>query len=156
MLSFVMRHVLAAGLAAATATLPSGHATAQATSAHQIIGVWEAMDGGIKLEIFDAGGSYAARMLYGRLLVEADGKTFKKDTLNPDPALRGRSLERAVVMTDLAWDERDRRWEGGNFYSGATGRTVSAQAELVGDTMEVRAYVGAPLLGQTIVFRRVP
>ncbi|MBS9478463.1 DUF2147 domain-containing protein [Ancylobacter radicis] len=152
----VMGSLLAASLAAAITALPSSQALAQASSPDQIVGVWEAENGNIKLEMFDAGGSYAARMIYGKLVVEADGKTFKKDTLNPDPALRGRSLEGIVFVTDLTWDERDRRWEGGNFYSGATGRTMSAQAELVGEKMEVRAYMGTPLLGQSIVFRRVP
>jgi len=33
---------------------------------------------------------------------------------------------------------------------------MSAQAALVGEKMEVRAQMGAPLLSQTIVFRRVP
>lgn len=155
MLNSVMGTLLAAALAAATTALPTGEAVAQASSPHEIVGVWEAENGNIKLEMFDAGGSYAARMIYGKLLVEADGKTFKKDTLNPDPALRSRSLEGIVFVTDLKWDERERQWEGGNFYSGVTGRTMSAQAALVGGKMEVRAYMGAPLLGQTMVFRRV-
>ena len=149
------RRLLAAAATAALA-LTAVEAAAQASSPDQIIGVWEAENGNIKLEMFDAGGSYAARMLYGKLVMEADGSTFKKDTLNPDPALRGRSLEGIVFVTELKWDERDRRWEGGNFYSGATGRTMSVQAEMVGETMQVRAYMGAPLLGQTMVLRRVP
>lgn len=154
--NLVMGPLLAATLAAATVALPTGEAVAQASSPHQIVGVWEAENGNIKLEMFDAGGSYAARMIYGKLLVEADGKTFKKDTLNPNPALRSRSLEGIIFVTDLKWAAADRRWEGGNFYSGATGQTMSAHAALVGEKMEVRAYMGAPLLGQTMVFRRVP
>lgn len=155
MLKSVIGPFLAVALTAGMAGLSTGDAVAQASSPNEIIGVWEAENGNIKLEMFDAGGSYAARMIYGALLVEADGTTFKKDTLNPDPALRSRSLEGIVFVTDLKWNERDRRWEGGNFYSGATGRTMSAQAELVGEKMEVRAYMGAPLLGQTMIFRRV-
>ena len=147
--------LVAAALAAGTMAVPLAAAFAQASSPQEILGIWEAENGNIKLEMFDAGGSYSARMIYGKLLVEADGKTFKKDTLNPNPALRGRSLEGIVFVTDLKWDESDRRWEGGSFYSGATGQTMSAQAEMVGGKMEVRAYMGAPLLGQTIVFRRV-
>lgn len=150
----VIGPLVAAALAAGTMALPIA-AFAQASSPDEILGVWEAENGNIKLEMFDAGGSYSARMIYGKLLVEADGKTFKKDTLNPNPALRDRSLEGIVFVTDLKWDEGDRRWEGGNFYSGATGQTMSAQAEMVGAKMEVRAYMGAPLLGQTLVFRRV-
>ncbi|WP_018390822.1 DUF2147 domain-containing protein [Ancylobacter sp. FA202] len=155
-MSNALKACLLAAVAAAALAFTTIEAAAQAASPNQIVGVREAENGAIKLEMFDAGGSYAARMLYGRQLMEADGTTFKKDTLNPDPALRGRSLEGIVFVTNLTWDMRDRRWEGGDFYSGLTGRTMSVQAELVGETMQVRAYMGAPLLGQTIVFRRVP
>ncbi|MEW6254372.1 MAG: DUF2147 domain-containing protein [Pseudomonadota bacterium] len=128
----------------------------QASAPNEIVGVWEAENGNIKLEMFDAGGSYSARMIYGKLVVEEDGKTFKKDSLNPNPALRSRSLEGIVFVTDLKWDAADRRWEGGSFYSGATGQTMSAQAEMVGGRMEVRVFMGTPMLGQTMLFHRVP
>ncbi len=146
--------LLAAVLSAGMTGLLVGEAFAQASSPDQIVGVWQSEDGNLKLEMFDAGETYAARVLYGKLLVEADGKTFKKDTLNPDPNLRSRSLERAVLVTNLKWDAADRRWEGGNFYSGATGQTHSAQATLVTGKLELRAYRGTTLLGRTMVLRR--
>lgn len=154
MLRSVRGPLLAAALAAGTTGLATGDAFAQASSPNQIVGVWEAEDGVVKLEVFDAGGSYSGRMLYGKLLVEADGKTFKKDTQNPDPKLRSRSLEGIVFLTNLRWDPSDRRWEGGNWYSGANGRTASARASLVGEKMEFRVYQGTPMLGRTMVMRR--
>lgn len=147
--------LLAAALTAGMMGLPVGEAFAQASSPDQIVGVWESEDGNLKLEIFDAGETYAARVLYGKLLMEADGRTFKKDTLNPDPKLRSRSLERAVLVSNLTWDAGDGRWEGGNFYSGATGQTASARAALVSGKLELRAYRGTPMLGRTMVLRRV-
>ncbi|MBY3136726.1 DUF2147 domain-containing protein [Rhizobium laguerreae] len=154
MVKSLMGLLLAAVLSAGMAGLPVGEAFAQASSPDQIVGVWESEDGNLKLEMFDAGETYAARVLYGKLLVEADGKTFKKDTLNPDPNLRSRSLERAVLVTNLKWDAADGRWEGGNFYSGATGQTHSARATLVSGKLELRAYRGTTLLGRTMVLRR--
>ena len=155
MLKSVRGLLLAAALAAGMIGLTVGGAFAQAYSPDEIIGVWESEDGNIKFEMFDTGETYAARVLYGKLLVEADGKTFKKDALNPDPKLRSRSLERAVVLTNLKWDAGDGRWEGGDFYSGATGQTHSVQATLASGKMELRAYMGTPMLGRTMVFRRV-
>ncbi|APO77043.1 hypothetical protein AM571_PA00157 (plasmid) [Rhizobium etli 8C-3] len=154
MLKSVTGPMLAAALVAGMIGLPAGDAFAQTSSPDQIVGVWESDDGNLKLEMFDAGGSYAARVLHGKLLMEADGKTFKKDTLNPDPKLRSRSLERAVLVTNLKWDPADDRWEGGNFYSGATGRTHSAQATLVSGKLELRAYMGTAIFGRTMVLRR--
>ena len=154
MVKSLMGPLLAAVLSAGMTGLQVREAFAQASSPDQIVGVWQSEDGNLKLEMFDAGETYAARVLYGKLLVEADGKTFKKDTLNPDPNLRSRSLERAVLVTNLKWDAADRRWEGGNFYSGATGQTHSAQATLVTGKLELRAYRGTTLLGRTMVLRR--
>ena len=154
MVKSLMGPLLAAALSAGMTGLPIGDAFAQASSPDQIVGVWQSEDGNIKLEMFDAGETYAARVLYGKLLVEADGKTFKKDTLNPDPNLRSRSLERAVLVTNLKWDPADGRWEGGNFYSGATGQTHSARATLVSGKLELRAYMGTAILGRTLVLHR--
>ncbi|MDQ0996208.1 uncharacterized protein (DUF2147 family) [Phyllobacterium ifriqiyense] len=155
MVKSVKGPLLAAVLTAGLIGSPVGEAVAQASSPDQIAGVWESEDGNIKLEMFDAGETYAARVLYGKLLVEADGKTFKKDTLNPDPNLRSRSLDRAVLVSNLKWDGADGRWEGGNFYSGATGQTHSAQAALVSGKLELRAYRGTTILGRTMVLRRM-
>ncbi|WP_375283596.1 DUF2147 domain-containing protein [Sphingobium yanoikuyae] len=154
MLEFIRKPLLAAVLIPAMTSLPVGVALAQATSPSQIVGIWEAEDGNVKFEMFDAGGSYAARSIYGVRLVEADGKTFKKDTHNPDPKLRDRSLKGIVFITNLAWDARDRRWEGGNMYDPSSGRSLSARVSLVGGKMELRAYMGTPMLGRTMVLRR--
>lgn len=156
MFKSVMGRLLAAALTAGLLVgLPVENAFAQASSPDEIIGVWESEDRNVKLEMFDAGETYAARVIYGKLLVEADGKTFKKDTLNPDPKLRSRSLEGIVMVSDLKWNAGDRSWENGRFYSGATGQTHSARATLVGEKLELRAYMGTPMLGQSMVLRRV-
>lgn len=146
--------LLAPILASGVNGFSPSHAVAQASTPSEVVGVWETEDGNLKFEIFDAGGNYAGRMIYGARLVEADGKTFKKDTNNPDPKLRSRSLDGIVFLTNLKWDPVDRRWEDGSFYQAPTGRTLSAQIALVSDKMELRAYMGAPMLGRTITLRR--
>jgi uncharacterized protein (DUF2147 family) len=135
------------------AVLPA--ASAQTAAVPQIDGVWQAEDGSMKLEMFDAGGSHAGRLLYGRRAVEADGKTFKRDVRNPDPALRSRSLEGIVVLRDLRWSQGDKRWDGGRLYDGTSGRSYSARAALVNGRMELRVYMGSPMLGRTLTFQRV-
>lgn len=155
MLKSVRGPLLAAALTAGMTGLPVGDAFAQASSPNEIVGIWEAENGNLKLEMFNAGGSYAARVIYGNRLVEADGKTFKKDTQNPDPNLRSRSLQGIVFINNLKWDASDRRWEGGSLYDGSSGRTYSGRATLVNGKLELRGYVGTPLLGQTMLMRRV-
>lgn len=148
---FAQVFVLAVGLTGVQ--LPA--AFAQASSPNEITGVWETNDGNFKFEVFDAGGSFAARVIYGDRLVEADGKTFKKDIHNPDPKLRTRSLEGIVFLTGLKWDAQDSRWEDGRFYDGSSGRTYSGRASLRNGALELRGYAGTPLLGRTMVLHRV-
>jgi hypothetical protein len=101
MLRLITRALLTAitviGIAVAT-VLPAG---AQSADPNAVLGVWEEVNGDVKMAVFNEGDAFAARMLYGRLLVEADGTTFKKDTLNPDPSLRDRSLEGCPSSNDL-------------------------------------------------------
>ena len=146
---------LAAAIWAGITGLPVANAFAQASSPNEIVGVWEAENGSLKFEMFDAGGTYAGRMIFGDRVVEADGKTFKKDVLNPDPKLRSRSLKGIVFVNNLKWDAADRRWEGGSLYDGSSGRTYSGRATLVNGKLELRGYVGTPVLGQTMLLRRV-
>lgn len=155
MIKPVRDSVLAASFILGMTVLWAGDAFAQASSPSEIVGVWEAENGNLKLEMFDAGGSYAARMIYGVRVVEADGKTFKKDTQNPDPTLRSRSLEGIVFISDLKWDAGNRRWEGGSLYDASSGQTISGRATLVNGKLELQAYMGVPLLGQTMMLRRV-
>jgi uncharacterized protein (DUF2147 family) len=146
--------VLASLVLSSIATAPT--VSAQTVSAPQIAGIWEAEDGRMKIEMFEAGGAYAGRLLWGKRAVEADGKTFKRDTHNPDPSLRNRSLQGITILQNLKWDARDRRWEGGTLYDGTSGRSVSAHLRLVNGKLEMRGYMGSPMLGRTITFRRAP
>lgn len=149
---FSLAVILTAGLAEPQATA----AVAQASSPNEIEGVWQTDDGGFKFEMFDAGGSFAARVIYGDRLVEGDGITFKKDIHNPDPKLRSRSLEGITFLTDLKWDAQDQRWEDGKFYDGSSGLTYSGRASIRNGALELRGYAGTPLLGRTMILHRVP
>jgi len=145
---------LAVVFAAGLTGLQLSTAAAQASSSSEIVGVWETEEGNFKFEVFDVGGSFAARVIYGDRLMEADGKTFKKDIHNPDPKLRSRSLQGITFLTDLKWDPQDRRWEDGKFYDGSSGRTYSGRASIRDGALELRGYAGTPLLGRTMVLYR--
>jgi uncharacterized protein (DUF2147 family) len=126
---------------------------ALAQSAHDIVGIWETQDGGLKFEVFNAGREYQARLLYGKYVMEPDNVTFMKDTKNTDEALRSRSLKHVTILSGLTW--QDGEWTGGSFYSPRNGTTVSCSAKIVDGELHMRGYMGISLLGQTIIFRRV-
>lgn len=127
---------------------PAG--AARAAQPDDIIGTWQSET--IKLEFFKAGPEYNARILWGNRIVESDGTTFKKDTLNPDPALRSRSLQGITMVTGLVYQNGE--WTGGTLYDGSSGRLISGKAEIVDGKLHLRGYMGIPAVGQTMVLQR--
>lgn len=130
--------------------MPMAHGEALAPEA--IVGTWEADDGTVKLDMFKAGAEFQARMRYGNEIVEADNVTFKKDTKNPEPELRSRSLKNIVFITGLRW--ADGEWSGGSIYDASSGRTYNCKATIKDRKMHLRGYVGLPAMGQTRTFHR--
>ena len=128
-------------------------AHAQQAPGDGIVGIWEADDGSVKLDMYKAGAAFEARLLYGNQVVESDNVTFKLDTRNPDPALRSRSLKNIVFLSGLRWD--DGEWTGGSLYDGSSGRTYTCKATIKDGKMYLRGYLGISALGQTRVFHRV-
>ena len=126
---------------------------AQQASADAIIGTWEADDGSVKLDMYRAGSEFQAHLLYGNQIMEADNVTFKKDTKNPDPALRSRSLKNIVVVTGLRWAEGE--WGGGSIYDASSGRTYNCKVTVKDGKMYLRGYLAVSLMGQTRAFHRV-
>lgn len=151
-----MFHAIRASLLVAAPVFHGVLLTASAQSAApQIAGIWEAENGQMKIEMFEAGSGYAGRLLWGQRAVEADGRTFKRDVHNPDPSLRNRSLQGITILRSLKWNAGEGRWEGGQLYDGTSGRTVSARLTPANGRLEMRAYMGSPLLGRTIRFHRI-
>ena len=82
----------------------SQFALAQSGDRASIAGVWQAENGQMKIQIYESGDSATGKLLWGQQAVEADGKTFKRDVKNPNPALRGRSLEGIMILQGLEWN----------------------------------------------------
>lgn len=153
--SLLRSRLLSSLLAIALVVLPATMSFAQGGEPGQILGVWESESRDLKLEMYQTGGAYAGRVLYGDRLVEADGKTWKPDTKNPNPALRARSLNGVDFVTGLKWNAAERRWTGGVLYDPSAGRTYNANVTLNGAWLELRGYLGTPVLGRTVRMRRV-
>jgi uncharacterized protein (DUF2147 family) len=137
---------------AAQVTLSSSAAQAQPARPDDIIGRWNAVNGALRIEMFKAGAEYQARILWGDRIVERDGVTYKRDTRNPDPALRSRSLQNIVFIRGLTW--KDGRWSGGSLYDGSSGATRSVAATTEGGRLVLRVTAGP--LSRTIPMVRAP
>ncbi|WP_242123880.1 DUF2147 domain-containing protein [Sphingobium sp. Sx8-8] len=149
--AMIVMIVAMALLAAAALFLPITGAQRSAPDA--IAGVWSADDGSSNLDFMRAAGGYQARIVYGRKLMEPDGVSFKRDALNPDPALRSRSMKNVVIVTGLRYDNGI--WTGGSIYDATSGRTFRCMLWMKNGALYLRGYFGLPLLGETRSFHRL-
>lgn len=125
---------------------------AQKIPANRIVGVWKCDD--YMIEVFKAGNTYSAKLLWSKEMYEADGKTSKKDVKNPNEKLRSRSVQGLTHITGLVY--KDGEYVDGNLYSVQDGNTYSIKGKLKGpNDLETRGYKGIPLVGKSFKWKRV-
>lgn len=76
------------------------------------------------------------------------------DINNPNPKLRNRSTIGIILIWDLKYDG-DGEYVDGHVYNPRDGDSYHFIAEIIDDeTLEIRGYLGIPLLGQTQIWKR--
>ena len=140
-------------LIAATLLSLAGTAWAQATPA----GLWKTIDDDTKAEkslvrITDAGGVYTGKV--EKILTE---KTDARCTECTD-ARKGQPVQGMVILRDIKLDPDDKtQWIGGDILDPNNGKVYKVRIKTAdgGKKLEVRGYIGAPLLGRTQTWIRV-
>ncbi|MPS75012.1 MAG: DUF2147 domain-containing protein [Chryseobacterium sp.] len=139
-------------IAATLMLLISVASLAQKLSPDHIAGVWKCDD--FKIEIFKSGQTYSAKLLWAKDMFEADGKTPKRDSKNPDEKLRNRSRQGITHITELIY--KDGEFINGKLYSVQDGNTYSLKAVLKSENnLETRGYKGVPMIGKTFKWTRI-
>lgn len=92
----------------------------------------------------------------GEIVDDALVGTPRTDLLHPDPGKRERSIVGLEIISGFE-RVRDDRWDGARIYNPEDGKTYRCRARLREDgrLLEVRGYVGTPLLGQTQTWERI-
>jgi len=72
-----------------------------------------------------------------------------QDVENPDVALQSRSLLGLEVSTDLR--KKGNRWQG-QIYDPRSGTWYKSRVSIADGQLNIRGYIGMPMLGQTRVF----
>jgi uncharacterized protein (DUF2147 family) len=125
---------------------------AQKLSPDQILGTWQCED--YRIEVFKTGNTYSAKLLWSKDMFEADGKTSKKDSKNPDEKLRNKPVQGLTHITALVYE--DGEYVNGRLYSVQDGNTYSLKGRLKGiNDLETRGYKGIPMMGKTFKWKRV-
>lgn len=117
-----------------------------------IVGTWESDEKDVRMEYFQDGDHYSARLLWGNKIVEADNVTSKKDTKNPDPSLRSRDIIGVVSLTGLKWISKE--YTDGKIYDPPSGKTYNCKAWMDGDKLQLRGYLGFSMMGRTVSWHR--
>lgn len=122
------------------------------TNQNSILGAWESDEKDVRMEFFKDGNEYKGKLLWGNQIVEADGKTSKKDAKNPDKNLRTRNIIGIVSLNGLKWD--DGEYADGKIYDPPSGKTYNCKAWIEKDKLHLRGYLGFSMLGKTVVWHR--
>ena len=132
--------------------LAISRATAQTDTAggaaDAILHVWITQEKDGKMQMVKTGATYAGKMIYGKELLEADGKTYKLDIHNPDTSLRSRPLKDYNLITGLTY--KDGKWSGGKCYDYKTGNSYDVYLELKSGALYMRVYKGVTMFGRTL------
>ena len=127
-------------------------ANAQTGNADKILGEWLSEEKDRRIEIYKTGSEYFGRLLWSSELFEADGKTSRKDIQNKDESLRDRDLLHANLLLNFAYDAGI--WDDGKMYDPQSGKTYSCIIRLRDELLEIRSYIGFPLLGKSTYWKR--
>jgi uncharacterized protein (DUF2147 family) len=133
---------------------------ALAADEDKILGLWNTPENDCKFEIFKRGSKYCGRITWlkeplypadddrgmaGRPVVDRD---------NPNPNLRSRPLIGLQLIEGFTYTGKN-VWEKGTIYNPDNGKTYRCKMILSApNRLEVRGFIGIPLLGATSVWTR--
>ena len=141
-------------IAAAVLTLSAGLAAAQATP----VGLWKTIDDDGKTEkslvrISESGGVLSGTIEKIFDPAKQDSKCDKCTDERKDKPTLG-----MVILRNIRQDSDDKAiWEGGDILDPNNGKVYKARLKPIdgGKKMEMRGYIGIPLLGRTQTWQRV-
>ncbi|MCE7072765.1 MULTISPECIES: DUF2147 domain-containing protein [Dyadobacter] len=125
----------------------------QSAPGDKILGEWVNEEKDTRIEIYKNGNSYSGKLIWAQKLMEADGQTQRKDVNNTNEKLRTRSVLNIDLLHDFIYSEGI--WDEGKMYDPKSGKTYSCLMKLRTEKLEIRGYVGIPLLGRSTYWERV-
>lgn len=130
-------------------------AFAQKPKPGDILGTWFNEEKTSKLQIYQAGNLFFAKIVWLREPIDkATGKP-RLDNMNPDNKLKNSPLLGLVVLKNFVFDGDD-EWKDGSIYDPKNGKTYRCYFSFDGspNKLKIRGYVGVSLLGRTTYWTR--
>lgn len=125
---------------------------ASAQSPTDIVGTWFNAEKDGKIQVYQQGSKFFGKLAWLKTPT-LNGKP-RLDENNQDEAQRSRPLLGLVLLRDFAHDG-GKVWSGGKIYDPKNGKTYSCKITLADrNRLDVRGYIGTPLLGRTTTWTR--
>lgn len=100
-------------------------------------------------------GEYEGKVIWFNEPNNKDG-TPKLDPHNPDPKLRNQRADQAVILRGFTYNPKTKEWVGGEVYNPEDGKSYGCKLKFQDSkTLRVRGYVGIPLLGKTLFWKKL-
>lgn len=119
----------------------------------QFCKIWYNQEKDGKLEVYQVGDKFEAKIIWLKEPNEKDGKP-KLDKNNPDDKLKSRPVQGLVILRGLyKTKDNPNYYDGGKVYDPKNGKTYDCHLTYKGNTAELRGYVlGMSFLGRTSVW----
>jgi len=126
----------------------------------KILGLWNTPENDCQIEIFKSGRKYYGRIVWLKeplYPADDDGGMAGRpvvDRDNPNPNLRSRTLIGLELIEGFTYIGKN-VWEKGTIYDPDNGKTYKCKMILSApNRLEVRGFIGIPLLGATSIWTR--
>lgn len=129
---------------------------ASCATSHSPLGRWYAEGGAAQVEVEDCGTELCGRIVWLRSPFDENGCALR-DRYNPDESLRSRPVLGLNIVSGLKRaGEGAAVWKNGSIYDPGSGNRYRAVLTVAGaNRLELRGYVGIPLIGRTTRWFRV-
>ncbi|MCY7349704.1 MAG: DUF2147 domain-containing protein [Cytophagaceae bacterium] len=124
-----------------------------AQSANDVVGIWFNEEKDAKIQIYRQGDKFSGKIVWLKNATSPSGKP-RTDDNNPDDVQRSRQLMGLLLLRDFVHDGGN-LWNEGKIYDPKSGKTYSCKMTLsTRNRLDLRGYIGTPLLGRTARWAR--
>lgn len=143
----------AVGVTILLALSPAAGTGAAMAAPDDAFGVWRTADQQAAIELYPCGPNLCGRLVW--YVEKRTGPDAGLDSRNPDETQRGRRLCGLLMLGNFRREGDG--WTGGRVYDPESGNTYSGTITPDGrDRLNLRGYIGIPLLGRTERWTRAP
>ncbi|WP_294243669.1 DUF2147 domain-containing protein [uncultured Chryseobacterium sp.] len=113
-----------------------------------ITGTWYSAVKGGSVQIYKSGETYSGKLIDLKPSADKNGNPLS-DIHNPDVAKRGRPLIGILLLTNITYDRKKKRWKGKLYdYDGAKGNTYDSYLTLTPEgRLNIKGFWGLSFFG---------